>query len=95
MCKRDRRNAGLCSQSESLARLFLWAKENIRGVDAGRAGADYGNAKFIVLSHKLKPNAHAAPATVFYTSYARIMPGDPSAESDSTMPRGRPPPPTP
>ncbi len=44
-------DAGVLAQSQLGAGLLELAQEDIGGVDAGRAGADHGNTKFIVLSH--------------------------------------------
>ena len=44
-------DAGVLAQSQLGAGLLELAQEDIGGIDASRAGADHGNAKFIVLSH--------------------------------------------
>ena len=44
-------DAGVLAQAQLGAGLLELAQEDIGGVDAGRAGADHCNAKFVVLSH--------------------------------------------
>ena len=41
------------AEAKPLAELLQLAQENVRGVDACRAGADYSNTKFISFSHAL------------------------------------------
>ena len=46
-------DSGGSAEAELLAELLQLAQENVRGVDACRAGADYSNTKFISFSHAL------------------------------------------
>ena len=46
-------DSGGSSEAELLAELLQLAQENVRGVDACRAGADYSNTKFMSFSHAL------------------------------------------
>ena len=41
------------AEAKPLAELLQLAQENVRGVDACRAGSDYSNTKFISFSHAL------------------------------------------
>ena len=46
-------DSGGSAEAELLAELLQLAQENVRGVDACRAGADYSNTKFMSFSHAL------------------------------------------
>ena len=48
-----RHSIGVTPETKLLAELLQLAQENVRGVDACRAGADYSNTKFISFSHAL------------------------------------------
>ena len=46
-------DASLGAQAEFVAEFLELAEEDVRGVDACGAGADYSNTKFVSLSHAL------------------------------------------